>query len=217
MDNSEKTAMVLIGLAGLYLTLHVAFQHEAWGRLAARPAIPLVDPSFTNTATVRMSTTELKRTGGDVSGVECYACHERKKPMELHYDTNGNIRLPKEHEDLLMAHGRNKRNDACFNCHAQTNMEALVTRDGRLLNIEESSRLCASCHGTTYRDWEAGVHGRISGFWNRSLGPSTRQECVSCHDPHHPAFPALAPAPGPHRLHPPAGQTQAPQTTERSH
>jgi cytochrome c7-like protein len=122
--------------------------------------------------------------------------------MQLHYNTNGNLVLPKEHQDLNIRHGRNNRNNNCFNCHSTTNMEMLLTRDGRLLKIEQSTLLCANCHGPTYRDWEVGVHGRMSGFWNRSAGAVTRQDCVSCHDPHNPEFPSRKPAPGPHPLHP---------------
>jgi hypothetical protein len=202
MKNKDKNAVVLIGLALLFLGLHFAFLRNLWGRPKARPDIPLVDAIFTNAATVRQSTAQLKAVGGDTSGVECYTCHERSKTPQLHYDTNHNLKLPKEHEDLAINHGRNKRNDACFNCHNQTNLEALLTRDGSTLKIEQSTLLCASCHGPTYRDWEIGVHGRVSGFWDHSLGSATRQDCVSCHDPHNPAFPSRHPAPGPHPLHP---------------
>ena len=60
--------------------------------------------------------------------------------------------------------------------------------------------MCGSCHGPTYRDWEAGVHGRTSGYWDRSLGPMDRKACVNCHNPHAPHFPGRPPAPGPHPL-----------------
>jgi hypothetical protein len=211
MHDNQKTAVVLIGLSFLFLALHFAFQSDLWGRPQPLIDIPLVDPTFTNTATVRQSTAQLKQTGGDTSGVECYTCHERTKLMQLHYDTNRNLVLPKEHQDLTIRHGRNNRNNTCFNCHSQTNLETLLTRDGRTLKIEESTLLCANCHGPTYRDWEIGVHGRVSGFWDRSMGPVTKQDCVSCHDPHNPEFPSRKPAPRPHPLHPnaTASRTQA--------
>jgi len=204
MHDNQKAAAVLIGLSLLFLALRVAFQRDLWGRSQPQLDIPLVDPTFTNTATARQSTSQLKLTGGDTSGVECYTCHERTKVMQLHYDTNRNLVLPKEHQDLTIRHGRNNRNNTCFNCHSQTNLETLLTRDGRTLKIEQSTLLCANCHGPTYRDWEIGVHGRMSGFWDRSIGPVTRQDCVSCHDPHNPEFPSRKPAPGPHPLHPSA-------------
>ena len=165
------------------------------------PSLTPVDPQFTNTATVRLSAAELIRTGGDTSGLTCYACHDTKKEVKLHLDTNGNVILPEEHKDLVMRHGRNLRNNQCFNCHDADNLELLQTRDGRQLKMEESTKLCASCHGPTYRDWEAGIHGRLSGYWNQQQGAVTRQDCTSCHDPHAPAFPSMKPGPGPHPLH----------------
>ena len=71
------------------------------------------------------------------------------------------------------------------------------------MKFQDSPQLCGSCHGPTLEDWEAGAHGRISGYWNRSLGPITRQLCVNCHNPHSPAFQGRKPAPGPHPLHVP--------------
>jgi hypothetical protein len=103
-----------------------------------------------------------------------------------------------------MGHGTHKRNNNCFNCHDENNLELLQTRDGRQLKLTDSdlSGLCGSCHGPTYRDWEAGVHGRTSGFWDRAAGGYTRLGCPSCHNPHSPKFPGRQPAPGPHRLRP---------------
>jgi cytochrome c553 len=79
----------------------------------------------------------------------------------------------------------------------------LQTRDGRELKLSEPTALCGSCHGPTYRDWEMGIHGRTSGYWNRKpvLGEE-RKVCVNCHDPHAPKFPGRKPAPGPHPLRP---------------
>jgi len=201
METNEKSVVVLLGLAVLFLGLQWAFRRDVWGHSEPQPPIALVESAVTNTATVRQSTAQVKAAGGDTSGVECYTCHERQKTPQIRYDTNNNLVLPKEHEDLVMNHGRNKRNNTCFNCHSYTNLETLLTRDGRTLKIEQSTLLCGSCHGPTLRDWEVGVHGRVSGFWDRTLGAATRQDCVSCHDPHNPAFPSRKPAPGPHLLH----------------
>lgn len=197
MEPGNRSTIVLTGLSLLFLGLNWLFLSDSWGRHRPSPSIPPLDPSFTNTTTVRLSTAELRRRGEDTSGVECYSCHEKNKVPVLHIGTNGIINLPKEHNDLVMRHGRNNRNDVCFNCHNPTNLEALITRDGRTLAIDQSSVLCGSCHGPTYRDWEIGVHGRMNGHWDRNLGPFSRQDCVSCHDPHNPAFPSIKPAPAP--------------------
>lgn len=128
----------------------------------------------------------------------CVACHAPAADYEIGYDAEGNTIIPPAHAaDLIIAHGLNSRNSACFNCHNPAQLDQLVTRDGTALKLEQATLLCASCHGPTYRDWEAGIHGRTTGFWRLDLGETTRESCTSCHDPHAPAFPLLIPLPGP--------------------
>jgi hypothetical protein len=144
----------------------------------------------------------------------CDTCHLIKQ-VKLEYDQDGSVIIPKGHESwLVVAHGRNNLNNNCFNCHNPQQLDQLVTRDGTKLRLDEATLLCASCHGTTYRDWQAGVHGRTNGYWDRKLGPITRQECTSCHDPHNPTFPKMIPLPGPHRLH---GESTAEPEQESTH
>lgn len=202
MGNGSKTSKVLAGLSVLFLAVTGAFLLDLWGHPAQSPLIPLVATNFLNTATVRMSAGELIASGGDASGFDCYACHEKNKPLKLTFDAESNVILAKEHDDIVMGHGRHKRNNNCFNCHDETNLEFLQTRDGHQVKLVDSPALCGSCHGPTYRDWDAGVHGRTSGYWKRDLGSIDRKVCTSCHDPHAPAFPSREPAPGPNLLHP---------------
>jgi len=202
MDATHKGGSVLVLLSLCFLALSAAFCADFWGRPAHLSPIPLVDTNFISTATARTSALDLVRSGGDTSDLDCYACHEKGKPPKLTLDAEGNVIVPKEHEDIVMAHGRHHRNNNCYNCHDESNLELLQTRDGRHLKIIESPALCGSCHGPTYRDWEAGVHGRTSGYWKCDLGPTDRKVCASCHNPHSPAFPPRQPAPGPHPLHP---------------
>jgi hypothetical protein len=201
MNATANKTLVLTGLTFGLLSLAAAFYFDVWGRPAALTPIRPTPPDFTNTATVRMSAAELFRTGGDTSGMACYSCHDEKKPVVVHLDTNGAVILPEAHRDLVMRHGRNNRNDHCFNCHDSKNLELLRPREGQTFKLTESSRLCGSCHGPTYRDWEVGIHGRTSGYWDRNKGAAVRQDCTSCHDPHAPAFPSMKPGPGPHTLH----------------
>jgi len=104
------------------------------------------------------------------------------------------------HADIVMGHGRHGRNNNCFNCHNETNLTLLQPRDGRQLTFAQSSQLCGSCHGPTKADWDAGAHGRTSGYWELSKGAMERKDCVNCHNPHYPHFPSRPPAPGPHPL-----------------
>lgn len=209
MSAEIKTSSVLIALTVVFLALIESFRLELWGHPERLLDVPQVDAAFTNTATVRVSAAELIRTGGDTSGLDCYACHDKSKPVKVQMNENNELVLPDEHKDLLMQHGRNKRNVHCYNCHDPASLDLLQTRDGHRFKFEESTKLCAGCHGPTYRDWEVGIHGRVSGFWDQQRGPATRQGCTSCHDPHAPAFPPVKPAPGPYPLHPSPATAQA--------
>lgn len=130
----------------------------------------------------------------------CAACHAPDEGVEIKYDDEGATIIPEAHAgDRIIAHGSNSRNSGCFNCHNPGKLDQLVTRDGTQLELTQATLLCASCHGPTYRDWEAGIHGRTTGYWSRAHGPATRESCTACHDPHSPAFPLLIPLPGPQR------------------
>jgi hypothetical protein len=202
MITHAKEPLVLTALTVVFLALVAGFWLNLWGRVQAREPIPLVDTNFLSTATVRQSYAELIRLNADVSDFDCYVCHEKGKPPTIRFDANKTIIIPKEHSNLVMGHGSHNRNNNCFNCHDDQNLEQFQTRDGRALKLSDSTPLCGSCHGPTYRDWEGGAHGRTGGFWNKASGETTRRNCVECHNPHAPKFPGRQPAPGPHLLHP---------------
>lgn len=202
MKSHLRTSLALFGLTAAFLLLSVAFLLNLWGRPAPVSSHPLVDTNFLNTATVRVSYSDLVRANEDLSDFDCYACHEKEKPPPLRFDANHKLIIPKEHANIVMEHGRHDRNNLCFNCHDEQNLERFQTRDGRELKFADSTALCGSCHGPSLRDWEAGAHGRINGFWNRQLGEAQRKDCVNCHNPHKPRFPGRKPAPPPNPLHP---------------
>lgn len=189
-------AIVFAGLAAWFVSTPL--------RPVALASIPLVDTNFLSTATVRQAYPDLVQAGADLSDFDCYTCHEKGKAPALRYDTEGKLIIPKEHSDIVMGHGSHGRNNNCFNCHNETNLTLLQARDKdkHEVTFSNSQLLCGSCHGPTYRDWEAGAHGRTSGYWDRSKGSIDRKICVNCHNPHSPDFPGRQPAPGPHPLHP---------------
>ena len=131
---------------------------------------------------------------------ELRACHAPEEKVELKWDAEGKVITPAAHTNDVARHGRTIGNDHCFNCHDPANLNELHTPGGKKLKLTESTLLCASCHGPSYRDWEAGVHGRRNGFWNAKLGATDRKDCTSCHDPHAPAIPLLKPLPPPARV-----------------
>jgi hypothetical protein len=204
MSDNSKTSGVIFGLVAIFCILAVVFGRFSSPTQGLIPPIPLVDPQFVSTATIRTSYVQLVKMKADLSDFDCYACHEKGKPPTLRYDTNLNLIIPQEHSDIVMAHGRHNRNNNCFNCHDEHNLELLQTRDGHEVKFETSPLLCGSCHGPTYRDWEAGAHGRTGGFWDLKLpgAEAKRQICVDCHNPHHPKIPPRKPAPPPHPLRP---------------
>lgn len=200
MNNFHKTSRVLFVLAAAFLGLAAAFLVNLWGKSTPLPKIPLVDTNFLSTATVRQSYADLVKADEDLSDFDCYGCHERGQPPTLRFDEKGVLIIPPEHSNIVMQHGTHERNNNCFNCHNETNLTLLQTRDRHEVTFANSQLLCGSCHGPTLRDWEAGSHGRTSGYWDRSLGAMDRKLCVNCHNPHSPKFPGRKPAPGPHPL-----------------
>lgn len=193
-----------LGLATVaFILLAAGMIANLWGVVPRRPALPLVDVAFLDQTASRVSYADLVRAKEDLSDFKCYVCHEKDQPPPLRFDENHNLVLPEEHGNITMGHGTHNRNNLCYNCHSETNLLAFSTRDGHEFGFAESSHLCGSCHGPNLRDWEAGVHGRTNGYWQRSLGEYRRLDCVNCHDPHAPRIPTRAPAPGPHPLHAP--------------
>lgn len=117
---------------------------------------------------------------------DCMECH-KLFPAKWHYDRPMN-----EHKDLKLDHGNNR---FCLNCHHPKNRNAFVDYDGSEIAQADVVLLCAKCHGPTYRDWQAGVHGRQNGHWDTKKGDKTKLRCIQCHDPHAPNFPAVKPLP----------------------
>jgi len=134
----------------------------------------------------------------------CMECHKLLQ-ARWHYD-----RPMVEHENIKLAHGDNR---FCLNCHHPTNRNAFVDYDGSEIKEADVFLLCAKCHGPTYRDWKAGVHGRRNGYWDPSKGTQTRLRCIECHDPHSPKFAPMAPLPAlkypPRAAHPPSAEAHA--------
>ncbi len=88
----------------------------------------------------------------------------------------------------------------CLNCHDSEDYDKLVRLNGELLTFNQSHLLCGECHGPKLRDWDKGIHGSTTGYWDmtRDDGETTlRKLCVECHLSHSPAFPSMMPLAGP--------------------
>jgi hypothetical protein len=94
-------------------------------------------------------------------------------------------KLVEYHTGIELKHAEEQR--WCYDCH---DGDKLRLQNGQLVPFDKSYYLCGQCHGTIFRDWKAGVHGKRTGAWN---GEKLYRLCVSCHDPHQPKFKPLEP------------------------
>jgi hypothetical protein len=117
----------------------------------------------------------------------CSDCHEDQ-------EVNPERRVLEDmHEDIQIIN-HNEEERWCLDCHNPDDRDVLRLASGRLVSFEESYYLCGQCHGTIFRDWKAGIHGRRTGEWN---GTKTYRLCVHCHNPHQPRFKPITPKPPP--------------------
>lgn len=179
----------------------VFFALAAWFALGSQ-AVPLPETSVAVVSVEDLSTDPLRllperldviRIGGVVQ--RCSDCHALFESAEVTPE------VLKQHTDIVMDHGINT---GCFNCHARGERNQLELYDGQTVAMELSEVLCAKCHGPTFRDWAAGMHGRSMGSWNRDDPEFQRLNCIECHDPHAPAVGGMAPLPGPNAWRAPA-------------
>ncbi len=127
----------------------------------------------------------------------CQDCHQHFKSGAPVSDEQR-----KQHQGLVLQHGMN---DGCYNCHNNEDRNMLNLHNNYTVTFDKSEMLCAQCHGTTYRDWRDGMHGKTIGAWDDTIQKDgarlqRRLKCVECHDPHHPAYGKIKPLPGPNTL-----------------
>jgi hypothetical protein len=118
----------------------------------------------------------------------CSDCH-----LDLEVNTERR-ELVDMHDDIVLNHGPEER--WCLDCHDADDRDNLRLVNGSLVGFDESYKLCGQCHGTIFRDWRAGIHGRRRGYWN---GAKEYLLCAHCHNPHAPHFEPMAPLPPPIR------------------
>ncbi|MGD2079556.1 MAG: hypothetical protein PVJ36_00300 [Nitrospirota bacterium] len=119
----------------------------------------------------------------------CSQCHAGMEP-------NPERRELMFHTEIAEAFDHAKEQRWCLDCHNAEDRDWLRSAAGSLISFEESYYLCGQCHGTIFRDWKAGIHGRRTGYWN---GKKEYRLCVHCHNPHSPRFKPLTPLPPPEK------------------
>jgi hypothetical protein len=138
----------------------------------------------TSAPTVR---TGLRDIHGNEIQATCVACHTTR-PANPANATAGD--LDEFHTGLTLRHGTL----VCLSCHNPDDYGALRLASGAKVQFANVMQLCAQCHGPQYRDYQHGAHGGMLGYWDLSRGPRMRNNCVNCHDPHHPAYGRVIPA-----------------------
>jgi len=127
----------------------------------------------------------------------CQACHrkdirgvtspaEEGSPFLGTYMRTANPKpriLVRMHRDINLKHGKGAF--WCLTCHNAQERNYLTLFNGQVISFEESYKVCGQCHGSIYRDWKLGIHGRRVGEWN---GKKLYLLCAHCHNPHDPKF-----------------------------
>ena len=131
-----------------------------------------------------VATGQVDHEGNEIM-VACSSCHS-VRPTNF---GNKASELNEFHQGLVFSHG----NITCMSCHNDNNYDQLKLADKTSIEFENVMTLCAQCHGAQMRDYERGVHGGMTGYWDLSRGPRKRKNCVDCHDPHAPQFPRMKP------------------------
>lgn len=116
----------------------------------------------------------------------CSQCHAYMKANTKRRN------LTEYHGNIVLNHAQGQR--WCTDCHDSQNRDKLKLASGDQIEFSESYKLCGQCHGTQFRDWKVGVHGKRTGNWN---GDKQYLLCVNCHNPHDPKFKVLKPLPPP--------------------
>jgi hypothetical protein len=118
----------------------------------------------------------------------CSDCHA---DMEVNPERR---QLTEEHVEISKNFNHASKQRWCLDCHNPDDRDKLRLANGDLVSFDESYYLCGQCHGTIFRDWKAGIHGKRTGEWN---GKKEYRLCVQCHNPHNPRFKPLKPMPPP--------------------
>lgn len=119
----------------------------------------------------------------------CSDCHSGMDP-------NPKRRQLEFHTEIQEGFNHAKEQRWCLDCHNMNDRDKLRLISGDVLDFESSYNLCGQCHGTIFRDWKAGIHGKRTGQWN---GKKQYRLCVHCHNPHQPKFKPIKPLPAPVR------------------
>jgi hypothetical protein len=188
-----------LGVAAFAAMVAVGGGCRQWPRRPTPAPAPL--PSVAPPALAEVHPVTIQRTyaglgmitaRADVRGtparVPCLTCH-RTVPAK---ESNRRAAALREfHRDVQLKHG----GQTCRTCHQVPGFTGFTLADGTPLHYEESMRLCRQCHANRLTEYEHGAHGGMTGYWDLTRGPRTRNHCLDCHNSHAPRIPPMVPAP----------------------
>jgi len=119
--------------------------------------------------------------------VPCLTCHEA---LPLQPQNRRKKKLTAFHTEVVVSHG----GQSCGTCHAEEPRDRFNLADGTLVAYEDVMALCGQCHASRLAEYKRGAHGGMSGYWDTTRGPRTKNHCLDCHNAHAPAIPKVIPA-----------------------
>lgn len=130
----------------------------------------------------------------------CVNCHYNKEETEqLVLEWDKSIHSKKQ-VNCTKCHGGNENSRNVKQAKGEGTKYKLIGKSLLDVKDEELSKkafeYCGQCHGTIFRDWTAGIHGKRTGFWN---GKKEYWVCIKCHSAHDTKFKSLKPKPPPVR------------------
>jgi hypothetical protein len=186
---SDKDLNYGWGVAAVLFVLAMSFVLDVWGDRKTIRTHPLVEKRFYSTDTVRDPFAKAETVSAGFR-FHCNDCHAIMKPPAV-------SRKPiAAHEKIVLDH---EQAMTCYTCHSRDDREMLNDIHGTKISFAESDQICRRCHGPRYRDWKMGIHGRPTGYWDKTKGESKNLTCVYCHNPHAPQFMPMPPSPMPRR------------------
>jgi len=118
--------------------------------------------------------------------IACSTCHTTRPPNHQNKIVSD---FDEFHQNMPFSHGA----VSCLSCHNASDYDALKLADGRRVEFSDVMTLCGQCHGPQMKAFQHGAHGGMTGYWDLTRGPQTKNNCVECHDPHTPQFPKMRP------------------------
>lgn len=130
--------------------------------------------------------TALSDAHGNRVTVACSTCHTTRQPNNQSKTVRD---LDEFHVGMSFSHGT----VSCLSCHNSNDYDSLKLADDSRVEFSDVMTLCAQCHGPQMNDYQHGAHGGMNGYWDRTRGPQSKNNCVDCHNPHSPQFPKMQP------------------------